>query len=98
MIIVNKCNIPINLIEKSIGVVGQWYCFSDELTSELEGVDVRCVPDDIKFPLAFRLKDSLFFLISMLNFFNKSLLASEFIEQSKNNNGNSSNKFILPLH
>ena len=36
--------------------------------------------------------------MSMLNFFNKSLLFSELIEQSKDNNGNSSSKFTLPLH
>ena len=34
----------------------------------------------------------------MFNFLKKSFLLSEFNEQSKNNNGNSSSKFILPLH
>ena len=54
MIVVKKSNIPNNFIGKSIGEVGEWYCFPDEFASELKGIDVRCVPDDIKFPLAFR--------------------------------------------
>jgi 3-deoxy-7-phosphoheptulonate synthase len=54
MIIVKKSNIPNNFIGKSIGEVGEWYCFPDEFASELKGIDIRCVPDDIKFPLAFR--------------------------------------------
>lgn len=54
MFIVRKDNVPGNLNSRSIGEVGKWCCFADDCESELAGVDFRSVPDDNKFPLAFR--------------------------------------------
>ena len=51
----------------------------------------------LKFPLTLRLKMLFSFFTFISNILKKSLLVFELIEQSKNNKGNSSNKFILPL-
>jgi|GEM_PF-1763618 len=54
MLLIRSDKVPASTYDKSIGTVGMWVCFSDDQADDLNGLDYKFAPDDIKYPLAYK--------------------------------------------